>query len=273
MNYQTFSPHIDLESIVKCYWILEIPPQKDVQRQLILPDGCMDMIFILGDDIKRYTSENDFILQPREMVLGQITEPYYVEPTGYVNSFAVRFYPYGFANLVMTPIHTLSNKETPLDVLFGVENTKLLSQKIKEAADVKIRIEIIDNFLLDRLKDKTTINNIVKTTIDAMFFSKGSPTISAILKDNLSKRRQIERRFIRQIGISPKQLGKVIRLQTALQLLLNQQSETLTEIAYESNYYDQAHFIKDFKEFTGITPKVFISDEKMVLSSLLYKKI
>jgi len=271
MNYQTFRPHSYLESLVKCYWTLEVPAQKDSQRQLIIPDGCIEMIFILGDDIKRYTSENKFIIQPREMVLGQITEPFFVEPTGYVNSFAVRFYPYGFANFVPTPIKNLANKETPVALLFGEELSKELGQRIIHARDTQKRIEIVEDFLLRKLNDKATIDTIVKTTIDAILLTKGSTSINTILKDDLSKRRQLEREFIKEVGISPKQLGKVIRLQTALKMLLNRQSETLTKIAYESEYYDQAHFIKDFKEFTGTTPKEFLEDDKMILSSLFYK--
>ena len=272
MNYQTFQPHPDLESLVKCYWTLEVSAEKDAQRQRIIPDGCIEMFFILGDDIKRYTSGDKFIIQPREMVLGQITEPFFIEPTGYVNSFAVRFYPYGFANFVPTPIKKLANKETPIELLFGKKPSKELSQKIIRATDTKKRIEIVEDFLLDKLNDKATIDNIVKTTIDAILLTKGSTPITTILKDDLSKRRQLERKFINQIGISPKQLGKVIRLQTALKMLLNQQSGSLTKIAYESEYYDQAHFIKDFKEFTGTTPKEFLDDDKMALSSLIYKK-
>ena len=87
----------------------------------------------------------------------------------------------------------------------------------------------------------------------------------------MSKRRQLERKFAKQIGISPKQLGKVIRLQTALKMLLNKKAESLTDIAYESEYYDQAHFIKDFKEFTGTSPKEFLGNENMTLSTLFYK--
>jgi hypothetical protein len=64
MDYQTFNPHSDLETIVKCYWSLKVPAQKDTKRQLILPDGCVDMCFILGDDIKRYTTGGDFVIQP-----------------------------------------------------------------------------------------------------------------------------------------------------------------------------------------------------------------
>jgi len=271
MNYQTFQPHKDLESVVSCYWTLEVPADIDAQRQRIIPDGCIEMAFILGGDIKRYTSEDEFIIQPRAMVLGQTIEPFYIQPTGYVNTFAIRFYPYGFANFVTIPIKSLVNKETPLEVLFGEKTAKELERKIIEAADSKERIKIIEDFLLDKLNEEVTINKIVKMTVDALLSTNGSASIEGILKGDLSKRRQLERNFIKQIGVSPKQLGKVIRLQTALKMLLDNNAENLTNIAYESEYYDQAHFIKDFKEFTGTNPKKFLDDENMVLSSLFYK--
>lgn len=270
MNYQTFQPHSDLESLVKCYWTLEIAPQIDAQRQRIIPDGCIEMIFILGEDIKRYTTGDNFILQPRAMILGQTMDPFYIEPTGYVNSFAVRFYPYGFASFVSTPIKHLANKETPIELLFEENHAKELELKIIHATDTGNRIETIEDFLLNTLKTESTIDNIVKSTVDLIFSTNGSASIKSILKNNLSKRRQLERKFFKQVGMSPKQLGKVIRLQTALKMLLSQSSESLTKIAYESEYYDQAHFIKDFKEFTGTNPKEFLGDDKMALSSLFY---
>lgn len=271
MNYQTFQPTSDLESLISCYWTLEIPAESDAQRQRIIPDGTIEMAFILGDDIKRYTSEDEFVIQPRAMVLGQTIEPFYIEPTGYVNTFAIRFYPYGFANFVTLPIKNLANKETPIELLFEEKTANELERKIIGATNTSERIEIIENFLLDKLNEKTTIDNIVKTTIDALLATNGSASISTILKEDLSKRRQLERNFKKQIGVSPKQLGKVIRLQTALKILLNKKSENLTDIAYESEYFDQAHFIKDFKEFTGINPKEFLGNENMALSSLFYK--
>lgn len=272
MNYQTFQPHADLNALVKCYWTLEVPAQENSERQRIIPDGCIEMAFILGDDIKRYTSEDEFILQPRAMVLGQTIEPFYIEPTGYVNTFSVRFYPYGFANFVTIPIKNLANKETPIALLFGENPANELEQNIIRAAGTEERIAIIENFLFDKLNEEATVDSIVKSTVDIIFSTNGTTPINAILKDNLSKRRQLERNFSKQIGISPKQLGKVIRLQTALKLLLNQQAENLTKIAYESEYYDQAHFIKDFKEFTGTNPKDFLKDGGMALSSLFYSK-
>ena len=271
MDYQTYEPHIDLKSLISCYWTLEVPKQSEPQKQRIVPDGCIEMAFILGEDIKRYTSENEFILQPRAMVLGQTIEPFYIEPTGYVNTFAIRFYPYGFANFVTEPISNLVNKETPIDQLFNKEIANDLEQKIVKAGNTEQRISIIEKFLLNRLNDKKTINRIVKTTVDSLLSTNGSASINSILKDNLSKRRQLERNFKKQIGVSPKQLGKVIRLQTALKMLLDPKSENLTDIAYESEYFDQAHFIKDFREFTGINPKEFLTHENLALSALFYK--
>lgn len=272
MNYQTLQPHSDLAALVKCYWTLEIPAQMEAPKQRIVPDGCIEMAFILGDDIKRYTSDTDFIIQPRAMVLGQITKPFFIEPTGYVNSFAIRFYPYGFANFIKTPIKALADKETPISSLFDKKEAEALTQKIVTASKTEKRIEIVEDFLLRRLKDTSTIDRIVKSTIDTLLLTKGSTSIDAIVKDQSTRRRSLERKFSKQVGISPKRLGKVIRLQAALKMMLHKQPENLTQIAYESEYYDQAHFIKDFKEFTGTNPREFLSDDQMILSSLFYSQ-
>ncbi|TQV81498.1 AraC family transcriptional regulator [Aliikangiella coralliicola] len=271
MDYRTFPPHQDLAPLINRYWTLEVPASDEPQKQRIIPDGCIEMAFILGDDIKRYTSENEFIFQPRAMVLGQTVDPFYIEPSGYVNTFAVSFYPYGFANIAAEPIRNLVNKETPIELLFGESLATELERKIVAAANTEERIKIIEEFLLDRLNDKITIDNIVKSTVDMLLSTKGGASINDILKQDLSKRRQLERKFVKQIGISPKQLGKVIRLQTALKILLNEKVESLTSVAYKSEYYDQAHFIRDFKEFTGVSPKEFLGNKNMALSSLFYK--
>jgi AraC-like DNA-binding protein len=272
VDYQTFQPHTDLDSVVKCYWTLEVPAEGRGQRQRIIPDGCIEMAFILGDDIKRYTSGDDFIIQPRAMVLGPTIIPFYIEPTGRVSTFAVRFYPYGFANFITTPIKNLANTETPIDLLFGDNAAKDLNKQIINATSTIERIQIIEDFLLSRFRDEATIEIVVKSTIEGLFSTNGGSAIKTILKENIAKRRQLERKFLKLVGISPKQLGKVIRLQTALTMLLNRDPENLTAIAYDSAYYDQAHFIKDFKEFTGTTPKAFLSDNEMALSSLFYKE-
>jgi hypothetical protein len=271
MNYKTYKPHKDLDTIVKFYWTLEVPFDPKNQKQKIVPDGCVEMTFNFGDKIRRYTSENDFILHPNAMVMGQRTKSYFILPVGDVDTFAICFYPIGFVNFVKAPLKNLVDKETPISELFGQEEAYNLEQQMVCAIDAQQRINIIENFLLKKLNEENTVSSIVQSTVEVLIKTKGTTPINAILKDDASKRRQLERHFRKQIGISPKQLGKAIRLQTTLNLLLNKKSETLTDIAYESEYFDQNHFIKDFKDLVGVTPKEFLGNEHMALSALFYR--
>lgn len=271
MHYQSFDPHTDLSPLVKCYWTLEVPADNHAEPQRIIPDGCIEMIFTLGDDIKRFTTDTEFIIQPRAMILGHTLEPFFIQPMGYVNTFAVRFYPYGFTSFVAASLKDLANKETPITFLFGEDHASTLTERIVHASDTVARIQIVEDFLLERLKRADTISNIVQNTVEALLSSRGTESIGALLQNDPSKRRRLERRFLKEVGISPKQLGKVIRLQAALRLLLNHSSDSLTQIAYEGEYYDQAHFIRDFKEFTGISPGAFLNNSQMALSSLFYR--
>jgi transcriptional regulator GlxA family with amidase domain len=203
--------------------------------------------------------------------MGQRTKSYFILPVGNVDTFAICFYPIGFVNFIKTPLENLVDKETPISELFGQEAAYELEQQMINAIDSQQRINIIESFLLKKLNEKNTISNIVKSTVDTLLKTNGTTPINILLKDDSSKRRQLERLFRKQIGISPKQLGKAIRLQATLNLLLNKKIETLTDIAYESEYFDQNHFIKDFKDLVGVTPKEYLNNEHMALSALFYK--
>lgn len=272
MDYQTFQPYIDLSEFVKCFWTLKVPKEPKPQRQRIVPDGCIEMIFTLGDDVKRFVSERKHIIQPRSMILGPITEPFYIEPIGVVDVFAIRFFPGGFIPFTTLSVKNLENKETKLDAIFGKNVATDLEHKIIHAANTAERVQHIEAFLLNKLKDSEIIDNIVKSTVDLIFSTKGRISIHELLKNDLSKRRRLERKFSKSVGLGPKQFAKIIRFQTALRMLLNNEIENLTNLAYENEYYDQAHFIKDFKEFTGINPNKFFKDDKLILSSAFYAK-
>jgi AraC-like DNA-binding protein len=271
MDYKTYKPHRDLESIVKCYWTLEVPAEMNAPKQRIVPDGCLEMCFILGDDIKRYTNGEDYILQPRAMVIGQISEPFYVQPTGAVNSFSVRFYPYSFSHFVDVPLSDLANKETPLNQLFDPSLISKLETEIRQANSTQTRIERVEKFLLQLIASESVIEDVVKSFTDTLARTKGGTPIKLLLQETGINRRSLERKFSHFVGISPKQLGKIIRLQAALSLM-NEGEASLTHIAYDSDYYDQSHFTKDFKELTGVNPKEYFKNEELLLSNLMYSK-
>ncbi len=270
MNYQTFEPHTDLSAFINCYWTLESPKEDQPEKQRIVPDGCMEMIFHLGDLYKQYVDAEDYIIQPKCFVFGQITKPLYIEPTGETNIFAVRFQADGFMPFATIPISDMENKAVALDALFG-EAGMILQNKILKANTTEDRIKIAEEFLVNALTDTKQIDKTIKDSVTMMLELKGQLSIDELSENLNVNRRMLERKFAAVIGVSPKQLAKIVRLQTTLKMVLKNDFKNFTTIAHENNYYDQAHFIKEFKEFTGVSPKEFYS-ENLKLSNLFTEK-
>jgi AraC-like DNA-binding protein len=271
MNFQIFEPHQDLAALVKCYWTLESPKEKTPRKNTIVPDGCMKMIFHYGDLYKHYTGNGEGVFLPKCFLIGQLTRPYEVEPTGETGTFFVCFHPNGFFPFATFPIKEMENTAVPLEKLFGHDGHEI-GQKILNANTTSERISLIENFLFNRLTDAETIDHIVKSTIETILTANGQLSVNELSKQNNINRRQLVRKFSSAIGLSPKQLSKTIRLQATLKTLLTQKVTSLTDLAYENEYFDQAHFIKDFKEFTGLTPKEFYGDH-LTMSLIFENKV
>ncbi|MBK7871746.1 MAG: helix-turn-helix transcriptional regulator [Saprospiraceae bacterium] len=266
MNYQTFEPNKALSPLVKCYWTLENPKEEKPHRQTIVPDGCVEMIFHYGDLYRQYIENGNSIIQPRCFVIGQLTQPLEIEPTGETGIFSVRFHPGGFLPFTTIALKELENTAVALEKTFDADG-KDIEEKILSAHSTSERIKLIEAFLLSRLADAETIDRIVKSTVETMLTANGQLSVEELSQQTNINRSQLERKFSSAIGLSPKQLSKVIRLQATLKMLLNNELNSLTALAYAGEYYDQAHFIKDFKEFTGRTPKEFYRNS-MKMSAL-----
>jgi AraC-like DNA-binding protein len=260
MKPQIFEPSSELADFVKCYWNLEGDKENTPLKNTIVPDGTMKLIFHYADTYKHHPNNGKSMVLPKCFLIGQLTQPYVVEPLGITGSFVVRFHPNGFLPFTTIPIKQMENTAIPLDKLFGYEGTEI-GDNILSAKDTSERINLIEKYLLKRLNDKRTIDFLVKSTIDTILQANGKFSVSEFSKKMNINRRQLTRKISSAIGLSPKQLSKTIRIQNALRILLAEEVTSLTDLAYENEYYDQAHFIREFKEFTGITPKDFYGDD------------
>jgi AraC-like DNA-binding protein len=168
------------------------------------------------------------------------------------------------------PLKQMENKAVSLEELYGKDGN-LLETEILKAAATQDKIAVIESFLENRLMSTDTIDRIVKLTVETMLKIKGQLSVNQLSEQLQVNRKQLERKFSSVIGLSPKQLSKIIRLQATLKLMQDNGQNSLTAVAYQNEYYDQAHFIKDFKEFTGLTPKKFYGDN-LKMTSIFYGK-
>lgn len=256
MHYQTYIPHPLLSGYVKCYWCLETESSVPLSKERVFPDGCTELIFHYGDLFKKYTG-NTAAVQPRSFIHGQIRSFIEIEASGKTGIFSVRFHPNGLRAFTPVDISETTGEHVSIHHFWGRAGREL-EDKILHAATHAQRVQLIDAFLLGRLKvdpDDRLIDHCVQTIIQ----SQGNVSIEELATKMYIGRRQLERRFVAGVGLSPKLLSRITRFQNVLGLIENKQFSSLTQLAYEGGFYDQAHFIKDFREFTGLNPRQYFS--------------
>lgn len=258
MDYKTYTPTSDLASLVKLFWSLDAPATSLNIRQRIVPDGCMEMIFHYGDLYEQFMENGKSFVQPRSFVFGQITHPLEIAPTGRTGIIAARFQPNGYAPFNAMEVGKMENQAVPVADLFGSQGRQLENEVLASPTNEK-RVAVIERFLLDQLNPRV-VDNISESSVEILLRLGGRLSVDELSNQLGINRRQLERRFSAVIGLSPKQLSKIIRLQAALRMMEEKHFTSLTSLAHESGYFDQAHFIKDFREFTGMSPRQFYAD-------------
>lgn len=258
MNYQVYPPCRELQAFVKCFWSLEDDGSSKRQRQRVVPDGCMEMIFHFGDHYRQYFSNGSSYIQPRSFVYGQITHYLEIEPTGVTGIIAARFLPEGLQPLLPVPVTSLQDRAIELSDLFGEEAIQL-EQALRASDNMPQRIRLIESFLLSKQAQPISADNVIASCVEVIMRAQGKIGIADLADQMHTNRRQLEHRFASTVGMSPKRMARAVRLQATLRMLAQKKFNSLTDLAYESGYYDQAHFIRDFKEFTGTSPKSFFA--------------
>lgn len=260
MIYKTWLPNPLLANYIKCYWSLEeLSSRGSSSKDRIFPDGCVELLFHFGDRFRKYRKDNSFEVQDRSFVHGQLTEYIELESTGKTGIFGVRFHPNGLKPFIANDLMETTGRTVSVLDIWGKDGAEL-EDKILNAKSNEVRLKIVESFLIKRLNEAKGSDRLTHHCVQTIIHHKGNLNIDQLSDDLCIGRRQLERRFVSDVGISPKMLSRIIRFQNTLQLIEQKKFNSLTMLAYESSFYDQSHFIKDFKEFTGLTPKMYFSE-------------
>src|SRR6185437_1834612 len=138
--------------------------------------------------------------------------------------------------------------------IFNKNKVSETEEKLAFAKTDKQRIHIVEHFLLSQLKDIQKDKLIIEA-VRLIYQSKGTIQINELNKKLFISQSPFEKRFRKLVGTSPKKFSSIVRFNSVLDNLNN--TKSLTDICYENNFFDQAHFIKNFKQFTGDTPENF----------------
>lgn len=171
-----------------------------------------------------------------------------------IGTILVYFTEIGFTHFAPHPANELFNLSLSLDDIFDKNKVEEVEGKLAVVTTDNQRIKVIEQFLLSQLKDIETDKLIIEA-VKLIYQSKGTIRIKELNEKLFISQSPFEKRFRKVVGTTAKKFASIVRFNTVLDNL--NETKTLTEICYENNFFDQAHFIKDFKQFTGDTPEKF----------------
>lgn len=257
MFFKTYTPNAAIAPYVRSYWVLEKDSIPEAPEK-ILPDGCMELIFHYGDPYR--TNIRDMsLIQPLNIVVGQIKKAIHLMPTGKTGIISVRFEPWGFYAITGISAKLLTDNYLEADEVLG-DAVITINQQVLNS-DNSSRINILDNYLQSLLNARPAghiarINPYI-SSLQKLAASDGNIPIATLAADCNVGVRQYNRVINDIIGISPKHYARIVRLHAFLDYYRSDKHPTLTSALYESGYYDQAHFIKEFKAISLTSPSVF----------------
>jgi len=157
------------------------------------------------------------------------------------------------------PLHELFRESVSLDNFMLRSELLLLEERLYEATTDSLRINVVEEFLITRMTHAEP-DKLVLAALALIHKSKGTIRIKELMDHLAISQSPLEKRFRQAVGASPKKFASIVRMKNALQQY--NPSMSLTDLSYEAGFYDQAHFIKEFKTFTGGTPENYFSEKE-----------
>lgn len=254
MRYQKINPCPRLAPYVEKIWVQENLQQtayENCRATKILPAAKMDVVFHYRDPFAQTINGRPQHMSMSHLV-GQRTRPFEVAPTGQTGIIIVSFYPWGAAPFFDLPLDDCAEVVVDLRLLFKTSHIAAVENSLMEAASTEARIKIVQDFFIRRLDDDRR-DTLMIAAVSRMNTAQGGTPISSMAKAMHISRRHFIRRFKQSIGLAPKQFANVIRFQKAL--CYKKMGWDWPDIACRCGYYDQAHFIKEFNRFSGVSPQ------------------
>jgi AraC-like DNA-binding protein len=257
MEFTYFPPSEILKPYIRHYYLFH-SAQATAFEDTVFPSGDMEIIFNLGEG----TWSTPGNTNPSIELWGQITKPLAIRSAGSHTMLGVKFFPHSAAYFLDDAIGQFNDQVSDLGAILG-SPVKQLYHRLQATPRTADRIALLESFLVSRLTggekrsfriDK--VGHILKTmTVHPV--DSAETRINAIATRHGITSRYLNKLIYQHTGLTPVSFNKIRRFQFSLRLIARN-DQPLTSIAYESGYFDQSHFIKEFKSFTGLTPSAYL---------------
>ena len=277
MKTYSLPPIPALRSYVKNIWVVENTGGLSVER--MIPFGCVDLVYVEREYVTYQRQERSTFVQNELFLTGQVTAPYDFHYAAGAVLIGIGFYPHTAHLFTRIPSNELTDGVFPLHDLLTRHNWP----EVEACTTMMDKIVALQTFVSRQIEGNATHNQrtaYVQYLLQELFSKKGPEAFSQARQELGISQRYAQLLFREYVGVSPGLYAKIIRfLEATMQPPKN--GDSLSHFALDLGYYDQSHFIRDFKRFSGFTPRqYFRQPEKLIdqftsnpTSSLLYNSI
>ncbi|PJZ53592.1 AraC family transcriptional regulator [Leptospira adleri] len=170
--------------------------------------------------------------------------------------WGVKFKPGAFYPFFQKPVRSIRNRSIPIDSVFPVDTIRL-ENSILSARNDQDRLEIMERILLQNLPEPDENVLWIQETIDSIFQNPDVHKVDDLANRLRIHKRTLQRQFNRYVGVTPKWVIQRYRLHEAAERLENGRDVDVIRLALDLGYFDQSHFIKDFKTIVGKSPEQY----------------
>ncbi len=256
MQYKKFKPDKSLFDFVLCYFIWEGQAEKAIDIESP-PSALCSLVFNLAEPYFISNSKYDKQKVPKTFVTGQAIKNYTLHLHGEIKIIGAVLKPVGLFHFFNIPMYNLTGERVDFSVI-DPDQSESLFKKIKMVSTDVDRIKFIEDYLLKLLQSANNATGDIISAANEIYEQRGQNNVSEIMEEVLMSRRSFERRFLNEVGVSPKVYAKIRRFGYTCKLMAGKRDVNLMDVLCEGGYYDQSHFIKDFKYFSGRTPRIYV---------------
>ncbi len=254
-DYREHQPAAPLRSFVRCIWELVADPAEEPGGALerVLPDGCMEWVFHLGTPFRIERAPGRLERQAHALIGGVTTRAILLEPSADAWVLGVRFEPGHAWAAAGMPARELADRVVAADHdPWFAEVTGRLHDAAPAERVGHLQAELLDRFANGPRPRRAArdLGLAIRALVD------GRATVDQVARSCGLSPRQLQRRFLAEVGVGPKHLARITRFARAVELV-SWTDQPLTSVAYAEGYADQSHFTREFKQLAGLSPRQY----------------
>lgn len=263
-GFKTVAACSQLQPFIDNFWSIKRTASFLDTSHLLHSDCASGMIFNFSDQI----AINDIALKNAGYICTAFIKSQQLKLTGNINALGIRFKP--AATKLFTNLHAKDTKELITTDINSTLTSQLYEQLARSSSFVQ-QVRFLELFFLNIISQHTnnlnspdqTLSHRLLKVIDAHY---GHITLSELSENTGLHSKKIERIFSQYIGINFRQSCQITKAKYAMNTIKTQPTKSLSELAMDLNYFDQAHFTKQFKAVIGVTPARYHSQKHSQLS-------